>query len=75
MNFKNMGSSFYRQKCQKCQSDVRNVSWTSEMSVGRSDQIRSDQTVEKEQRHRKESHRKSQKYYILEGGEDITSIP
>jgi len=39
---------------QKCQLDVKknieNVSWTSEMSVGR------------------------QKYYILEYGEDITSV-
>ena len=43
--------------CQKCQLDVRNVSWTSKMSVERhqirshqirrTDQIRSDQTVEK----------------------------
>ena len=68
---------------QKCQLDVRNVSWASEMSVGRhqirshqirrTDQIRSDQTVEKRTTSQK---RKSQKVteYILECGEDITSV-
>ena len=68
LSYKKSKMSVGRQKCQldvkkiskmsvgrqKCQLDVKknieNVSWTSEMSVGR------------------------QKYYILEYGEDITSV-
>ena len=50
-NVRNM--SVGRQKCQlDVKKNVRNVSWTSEMSemshqIRRTDQIRSDQTVEK----------------------------
>jgi len=62
---------------QKCQLDVKNVSWTSSDQItsdqtNRSDQIRSDSRKKNNVTEKRvtESHR----IYILECGEDITSV-
>jgi len=66
------------QKYQKCQLDVRNVSWTSKkiskMSVGRQKcQLDVKKNIENVS-WTSEMSVGRQKYYILEYGEDITSV-